>query len=187
MSKVLLPSLTGLGNQVLLLVVNTVLTLAFIDQFYNHDLPCPLCILQRVGFTLIGLMLLLNLRSGAQPAHYGYGILFAVLGLSVSLRQVLLHVAPTDLGYGDTFFHIHFYTWAFIGFVSLIISMAILLILPDGGTRSRHWFAQFLSIWFVLLLLANLISTLLECGIGPCADNPVGYQGIELLRQWLAK
>jgi disulfide bond formation protein DsbB len=187
MSKVLLPSLTGLGNQVLLLVVNTVLTLAFIDQFYNHDLPCPLCILQRVGFTLIGLMLLLNLRSGAQPAHYGYGILFAVLGLSVSLRQVLLHVAPTDLGYGDTFFHIHFYTWAFIGFVSLIISMAILLILPDGGTRSRHWFAQFLSIWFVLLLLANLISTLLECGIGPCADNPVSYQGIELLRQWLAK
>ncbi len=187
MSKVQLPSLTGFGNQALLLVINAVLSLAFIDQLYNHDLPCPLCILQRVGFTLIGLMILLNLRAGAQPAHYGFGILFAVLGLSVSLRQVLLHVAPPDLGYGDTFFHIHFYTWAFVGFVSLIISMAILLILPDGGTRSRHWIAQFLSIWFVLLLLANLISTLLECGLGPCADNPVSYQGIELLRQWLAK
>ena len=63
MSKVQLPSLTGFGNQALLLVINAVLSLAFIDQLYNHDLPCPLCILQRVGFTLIGLMILLNLRS----------------------------------------------------------------------------------------------------------------------------
>jgi len=185
MNKLQLPSLSGLGNLVLLLIINLVLTLAFVDQFYNHDLPCPLCILQRVGFTLVGIIILLNIRVGAHPAHYGFGILFAVLGLAVSLRQVLLHVAPTDLGYGDTFFHIHFYTWAFVGFTSLIISMAILLIIPDGGTRSRHWLAQTLAGWFVVLLIGNLLSTLLQCGIGPCADNPIRYDGFDLLRRWI--
>ena len=185
MSKLQLLTPSGLGNLVLLLIINLVLTLAFVDQLYNHDLPCPLCILQRVSFTLIGLIILLNIRAGARPAHYGFGILFAVLGLAVSLRQVLLHVAPGDLGYGDTFFHIHFYTWAFVGFTSLIISMSLLLIIPDRGTRSRHWFAQILSGWFVLLLIGNLISTLLECGIGPCADNPVRYEGFDFLRRWI--
>jgi hypothetical protein len=140
-----------------------------------------------MGFTLIGLMFLLNIRSGSQPAHYGFAILFAILGLSVSLRQVLLHVAPSDLGYGDTFFHLHFYTWAFVGFVSLIISIAILLIIPDRGTRSRHWFAQFVCLWFILLLVGNVLSTLSICGLGACADNPLHYDGIEQLRQWLAK
>jgi hypothetical protein len=140
-----------------------------------------------MGFTLIGLMFLLNIRSGSQPGHYGFAILFAILGLSVSLRQVLLHVAPSDLGYGDTFFHLHFYTWAFVGFVSLMISIAILLIIPDRGTRSRHWLAQFVCVWFILLLVGNLLSTLSICGLGACADNPMNYAGIEQLRQWLAK
>ena len=152
MSKLTLPSLSGLGNIVLLLIINLVLTLAFLDQFINHDLPCPLCILQRMGFTLIGLMFLLNIRSGAQPAHYGFAILFTILGLSVSLRQVLLHV-----------------------------------IIPDRGTRSRHWFAQFVCIWFILLLIGNLLSTLSICGLGACADNPLRYEGIEQVRQWLTK
>ncbi len=187
MTKLTLPSFSGVGNIVLLMVINLVLTLAFLDQLINHDLPCPLCILQRMGFTLIGLMFLLNIRSGAHPAHYGFAILFAILGLSVSLRQVLLHVAPDDLGYGDTFFRLHFYTWAFVGFVSLLIGIATLLIIPDRGTRSRHWFAQFICLWFILLLLGNVISTLSICGLGACVDNPLHYDGIEQLRQWLAK
>lgn len=187
MSKLTLPSLTGLGNISLLFIINLVLSLAFLDQLFNHDLPCPLCILQRMGFILIGLMFLLNIRSGAQPAHYGFAILFAILGLSVSLRQVLLHVAPDDLGFGDTFFRIHFYTWAFVGFISLLISIGILLIIPDRGTRSRHWFTQFVCLWFMILLVGNLISTLSICGLGPCADNPLQYEGIVQLRHWLAK
>lgn len=187
MSKFGWPSLSGLGNLLLLLVINLVLTLAFLDQFINHDLPCPLCILQRMGFILIGLIFLLNIRSGAQPAHYGWAILFAILGLSVSLRQVLLHVAPDDLGYGDTFFHLHFYTWAFVGFTGLLISIAILLIIPDRGTRSRHWIAQVISLWFILLVIGNVISTLAICGLGACADNPLRYEGIDQLRNWLTQ
>ena len=48
--------------------------------------------------------------------------------------------------------------------------------------RSRSWFSNFLVVIFILLVFANLISTLAECGLGPCADNPVNYDGWTLLR-----
>jgi hypothetical protein len=28
---------------------------------------------------------------------------------------------------------------------------------------------------FLLVVAGNLVSTLLECGVGPCADNPTSY------------
>ena len=38
------------------------------------------------------------------------------------------------------------------------------------------------AVWLVIALTAlNVVSTLLECGFGACADNPVVY---ELLRRW---
>jgi hypothetical protein len=43
-------------------------------------------------------------------------------------------------------------------------------------------FANTLVIIFILLVAGNLISTLLECGIGPCADDPVKYEGWLWLR-----
>jgi hypothetical protein len=37
-------------------------------------------------------------------------------------------------------------------------------------------------VWLVIALSAlNVVSALLECGFGPCADNPVEY---ELLKRW---
>jgi len=33
-----------------LIAIDTVLALAFIDQLWFRDLPCPLCILQRAAF-----------------------------------------------------------------------------------------------------------------------------------------
>ncbi len=39
-----------------------------------------------------------------------------------------------------------------------------------------------IAVWLVIALTAlNVVSTLLECGFGACADNPVVY---ELLRRW---
>lgn len=36
------------------------------------------------------------------------------------------------------------------------------------------------SLLFILLIAANLISTVLECGTGQCADNPVIYDLLSL-------
>jgi len=36
------------------------------------------------------------------------------------------------------------------------------------------------SFWlFGLLVAGNLESTLLECGVGPCADNPIVHDGLQ--------
>jgi hypothetical protein len=57
------------------------------------------------------------------------------------------------------------------------------MMLPSSGVRNHGWFAKAMVIWFILLVLANVLSTLLECGIGPCADDPVTYDGFHWLRQ----
>jgi len=181
-SKQSFSSIAGLGNQLALLAVIGVLSYAFVDQLYFGELPCPLCLMQRMGFVMIGFALVLNIRFGAHSAHYGWGIMGGLVGMMVSLRQVLLHVLPGDKGYGATFLELHFYTWAFIAFVGLLACQAILLMLPNREIRSRTWFANALVILFFLLVLANVVSTLLECGIGPCVDDPIKYDGLIWLR-----
>ncbi|QWD84624.1 disulfide bond formation protein B [Polynucleobacter asymbioticus] len=177
-----LPSLAALGNQLALAGIIGMLSYAFIDQFYFGELPCPLCLMQRMGFIIIGFALVLNIRCGAHSAHYGWGIIGGLVGMMVSLRQVLLHILPGDKGFGKTFLELHFYTWAYVGYVGLLAGLAILLMLPNRDVRSRSVFANLLVIAFIVLVFANLASTLLECGVGPCADDPVKYDGLIWLR-----
>ena len=185
MSKATLPSLAALGNQLSLLAVIGVLSYAFVDQLYFGELPCPLCLMQRVGFVIMGFAIVLNIRCGAHSAHYGWAILGGLVGMMVSLRQVFLHILPGDKGFGSTFLELHFYTWAFVGYMGLLAGQAILLMLPNREVRSRSWFANTLVIVFIILVFGNLLSTLLECGVGPCADDPVKYDGWFWLRSRL--
>lgn len=182
MTKLAFPSLAGLGNQLALAAIIGMLSYAFVDQLYFGELPCPLCLMQRMGFVIIGFALVLNIRCGAHASHYGVGVIGGLVGMMVSLRQVLMHVLPGDKGFGTTFLELHFYTWAFVGYLSLIAGLAILLMLPNREVRSRSWLANALVIMFIVLVLANLASTLLECGIGPCADDPTQYDGWIWLR-----
>jgi disulfide bond formation protein DsbB len=181
MSKFHFPSLAALGNQLSLLVIILILSYAFVDQIYFGQLPCPLCLMQRVGFILIGFAIILNLRFGAHASHYGWAIFSGLVGMMISLRQIFLHIAPGDPGYGSPFLGLHFYTWAFVGALGLVGGQAILLMLPNGELRSRSWFCNLLVVIFALLVFANLIFTLAQCGFGPCADNPVNYDGWTLL------
>ncbi len=75
----------------------------------------------------------------------------------------------------------HFYSWAFLSFAGVILYAAVLLFVGPDDRWLEERPALFdrlasLAVWLFLLLVAgNLASTLLECGIGPCSDNPVGY------------
>jgi disulfide bond formation protein DsbB len=158
------------------------LSYAFVRQIYFGEMPCPLCLMQRMGFVIIGFALVLNIRCGAYSAHYGWGIIGGLVGMMVSLRQILLHALPGDAGFGATFLELHFYTWAFVGYICLIASLAILLMLPNRDVRSHSLLANTLVILFIAIVFANLVSTLLECGIGPCVDDPVKYEGWIWLR-----
>src|SRR5664279_5259332 len=75
-----------------------------------HELPCPLCLLQRLQFTTLAIGPILNIRFGPRPSHYAMSLLSAGLGAVVSIRQILLHILPGDPGYGSALAGYHYYT-----------------------------------------------------------------------------
>jgi len=173
--------LSKLLNALGLIAVDTLLVLAFIDQLWFRDLPCPLCILQRAGFIAGGFGLALNLVFGPRPSHYGIVILGAAVGAAMSMRQILLHIVPGSGSYGNAVFGMHLYTWAFIAFALMIVGSAILLLADRQFARPEPWSAR-LSLLpltalavFAVIVVANVISTLLICGMSMCPDTPAGY------------
>lgn len=170
-------------NMLGLLGISLILTVAFYYQLVFGELPCPLCLLQRAGFIAIGMGFLFNLRIGERASHYAMVLVGSVVTGFISIRQVSLHLAPGDPGYGSTLFGLHFYTWAIIAAVGVVCYVALLFVLRDvtgdrggagdapmNGLASNAVFAI-----FALLVAANLLSTVLECGAGQCDDNPVRY------------
>lgn len=156
------------------------LLMAFFLQIFNGEIPCPLCMLQRVGLMMVAFGFYLNLRFGASATHYAVIILSAMIGASVSLRQDLLHIVPGSGGYGSTLFGYHLYTWGFIAFMSMIILSAFLLVidrnqLSDKATRSATSLAKGLGVVLVIIALGNVISNLLVCGLSVCPGDPTGY------------
>lgn len=172
--------LSHLLNVLALWGICGVLLMALAWQVMYDDLPCPLCLLQRVAFVLVGIGVALNLRFGASSMHYAVILLSALAGAFASGRQLLLHIAPGDPGYGLPFLGLHFYTWAFVLFALIMIWTALMLIMDRrhadlGRTYGLGWLGWGGIGLFFFLITANLISTLLECGVGPCADNPTSY------------
>ena len=169
-------------NALALYGVALVLAAAFAAQFLLHELPCPLCLLQRILFALLAVGPMLNVRFGPRPSHYALSLLTAVAGAAVSTRQVLLHILPGDAGYGSALLGYHYYSWALIGFVAAIVLIAAMLLFDrqfDDSTAQTSAPAAFatVAVWLVITLTAlNVISTLLECGLSACADNPIIYE-----------
>lgn len=168
-------------NMLGLLGISAVLAVAFFYQFVLGELPCPLCLLQRVGFIAVGMGFLFNIRLGERPAHYAMILVASLVTGFISLRQVSLHLAPGDSGYGSALLGLHFYTWALIAAVGIVGYVALVFVLKDvsgrrdgdapmSGPAPNAAFAI-----FALLVAANLLSTVLECGAGQCDDNPVRY------------
>jgi disulfide bond formation protein DsbB len=169
-------------NAIGLYAVALVLAAAFTAQWLLHELPCPLCLLQRLQFTVLAIGPILNIRWGPRPSHYALSLLAAAIGMAFSTRQVLLHIMPGDAGYGTALLGYHYYTLALIGFAAAIVLLAAILLFdrqfkPDSATPPvANTFAR-AAVWLVIGLTAlNVVSTLLECGFGTCAENPVVYE-----------
>jgi disulfide bond formation protein DsbB len=170
-------------NALGLYAVAVVLAAAFTAQFVLHELPCPLCLLQRIQFAVLAIGPILNVRFGPRPSHYALSLLAAAAGMAFSTRQVMLHILPGDAGYGTALFGYHYYTLALVGFAVAIVLLAAILLFDrqfeaDGTVQpiALDVFAQ-IAVWLVIALTAlNVVSTLLECGFAACADNPVVYE-----------
>ena len=130
-------------NALSLYAVALVLAAAFAAQLLLHELPCPLCLLQRIQFAVLAIGPILNVRFGPRPSHYALSLLAAVAGAAFSTRQVLLHIMPGDAGYGTALFGYHYYTWALIGFAAAIVLLAAMLLFdrqfePDDAPTIRR-------------------------------------------------
>jgi disulfide bond formation protein DsbB len=169
-------------NALSLYAVALVLAAAFAAQLLLHELPCPLCLLQRLQFTMLAIGPILNIRWGPRPSHYALSLLAAAIGMAFSTRQVLLHIMPGDAGYGTALLGYHYYTLALIGFAAGIVLLAALLLFdrqfePESATAPVAGAFARAAAWPVIGLTAlNVVSTLLECGFGACAENPVVYE-----------
>jgi hypothetical protein len=180
-------------NSIALIVVCGVLVGAYIFQFTLNELPCPLCLLQRVAFVAVGYGLALNLIYGAKPHHYGIMLIAAVYGGSVSIRQILLHIVPGTGSYGSPVLGLHYYTWAGICFFLIILGTSVMLLfegqykkLQDEPSHERFGGLKLAKFTFFLLLFlaaANAVTTLLECGPLICADPPTDYKLLEDLNK----
>jgi hypothetical protein len=167
-----------LGNVFGLLIICAILVLSFIDQLIGHDFPCPLCLLQRTAFVGIGLCLCMNIKNGIKTSNYGLMLLTSVLGFSVALRQVFLHVAPGDPGFGPPLLGLHLYNWSAIVFMFIVGLVGIGLCMNNAfqpKVEKTRKLVTGLMILFLLLILGNGVSTFLECGVMICPANPVQY------------
>src|SRR5712692_8803092 len=148
-------SLAVTHNALGLYAVALVLAAAFAAQLLLQELPCPLCLLQRVEFAMLAIGPMLNVRFGPRPSHYAVSLLAAIAGAVVAMRQILLHIMPGDPGYGSALLGYHYYTWAFISFAVAITLIAAMLLFDrqfrDDGAAQPPKVAAFArtAVWLV--------------------------------------
>jgi disulfide bond formation protein DsbB len=163
-----------------------ILAAAFAVQFWSGEPPCPLCVTQRIALMLIALgplHILLRaysegLTSRAAGLGQGMAIIAAVLGALAAGRQILLHILPSDPGFGSPVFGLHLYTWCFIAFSAQIAASAVLLIaatrLEDGKIRGPMTMVT--ATVFAFVVAANLVSVVAEAGFHwNLPADPSGY------------
>ena len=170
---------------------------AFLVQFIGRELPCPLCLLQRMAMLLaaMGPMFIIHRVTSvdSEPGAdfstgFGMSIIASVLGLAISGRQTLLHILPGDPGYGGAVFGLHLYTWAFIVFIVVILVSGLTLsagsMMVVGTRRGRPGVWSRITGWVLGVVIAgNVVSALFESGTNWfLPDNPTNYQLIEEFR-----
>ena len=167
-------------------VIAGILTAAMTLQYVNGELPCPLCLLERVAMLGVCFGIMLNFRRGFSYQNTGFSLLFAILLLVVSVRQSLLDIYPRP-GHeyiGSAIFGIHMPVWSIIIALALLIAYAIkLAILGDDEYLRKADISEFpairriadiLSIYVIAICLINLVSVVLQCGFGEC--HTFGYK-----------
>lgn len=124
-------------------------------------------------------------RKAIEPAAFttafGTTVLGAILGSAISVRQILLHIEPGDVGYGSAVFGLHLYTWALLVFVALLLDAGIHLSFVREAVPLEPKHPAVISkiiLWlFVAVVAANAVSVFAEAGFHLLLpDNPTSYR-----------
>lgn len=159
-------------SNILVVVLSGVLLWAYLFQVFEHEQPCPLCMLQRLAMIGVGTGALMNLKFGFKAKHYAISLLSAMVGASISLRQISLHICPGFPTFGTPVFGLNLYSWAFLVFASSLFVISLLLFLynPAFETPPKRlgFFSKLAFVFLFVIALANVVTTFLQCSFGPC-------------------
>ncbi len=162
-------------NSLVILTIVGILLGAYGVQILKNEQPCPLCMLQRLGMMGVAASLLLNIQFGIHMTHYALCLLSSLIGGGIALRQIALHICPGFPTFGEPVLGLSLYTWSFIIFACCILAIALLLVLYDPEESrlekdAKNVFTNSAFIALFLIILANVVTTFLQCGWGPCKD-----------------
>jgi len=163
-----------------MLIIAAILSAAMTLQYANGELPCPLCLLERVAMFGVCFGIMMNFRRGFSYQNTGFSLLFAIVLLVVAVRQSLLDIYPRP-GHeyiGSAIFGIHMPVWSIIIALCLLTAYAIKLAILGGDEYLRaadvtefpaiKKAADVLSVYVIALCVINLVSVVLQCGLGEC-------------------
>jgi disulfide bond formation protein DsbB len=161
-----------------LAVINIVLWASLYIQFTQYQLPCPLCLEQRMGLFGISLGYVFNLYFGVKARHYAISTLITLLIATIAMVQILMHIVPDTGSYGAPFMGFHLYTWVFIICIAITVWNLILIVLLNellfiGKTSEK--LALIIVIPLMLCILVNVIASFAECGLNRCPTDPKSY------------
>lgn len=129
-------------------------------QHVKHLEPCPLCILQRIAFILVGATALVALLHNPKPlgakVYGGLMVLFALVGGGVAVRQVWLQHQPpnafAECGPGLDYM------------LTFPLGEALPMLFKGGGDCAKvTWrflgfsIAEWSLVWFALFALLGLL------------------------------
>jgi disulfide bond formation protein DsbB len=170
----------------IMLVIAGILTAAMTLQYVKGELPCPLCLLQRVAMFGVCFGIIENFRRGFSYQNTGYSLLFTVFLLVVAVRQTLLDIYPRP-GHdyiGSAVLGLHMPVWSIIIALCLLTAYAAKLAVLGGDEYLEEIPASrfplisrtgnVVSLYVIAICAVNFASVVLQCGLEEC--HTFGYR-----------
>jgi disulfide bond formation protein DsbB len=156
-------------------------------QYALGEIPCPLCLLQRVAMFGCAFGLIQQLRAANSERGTGIALIFSVLLLVISVRQTLLDIYPRP-GHdyiGTAVLGLHLPVWSVIIAAALLLGLAVRLALfgdrRDAVKNETVWphaivriLVHILAIYVAVICAINLLSVIAQCGLDQC--HTFGYR-----------
>ncbi len=167
----------------ILLGLAAILTAAMVLQYAAGEIPCPLCLLQRVAMFGICFGIIRHVRGGYDARNIGVGLVWALYLLLISVRQVLLNIVarPGHAYPGGAVLGLHMPVWSVVIAFAVLLAFAATLatfdaerpsVTPPSPVLTRT--GAVAGLYVIALCVINLVSAILQCGLGAC--HTTGYQ-----------
>ena len=176
-------ALNDLFQFALMLTIAEILTTAMALQYYGNEIPCPLCLLQRVAMFGVCFGVIMHFHHGYSARNDGVSMLFALFLMILSVRQTLLDIYPRP-GHsyiGSSILGLHMPVWSVIIAVAILLAYAIKFTVLGGEqlhdpqpSPTLGRVARLLSLYVIAICLINFVSVILQCGAGACHTSGYG-------------